>query len=63
MTNPNLWGAAKAIAQEHGLGGGRFAMLRADELLNRGDLAAAAEWRGVFRRVHQLLSLENETKH
>ena len=63
MTNPELWSAAKAIAQEHGLGGGRFAMRRADELLNRGDLAAAAEWRGIFRRVHHLLALETETRH
>ena len=63
MTNPDLWSEAKAIAQEHGLGGGRFAMRRAEELLNRGELAAAAEWRDIFRRVHHLLSLEYETRH
>jgi hypothetical protein len=50
-----IWQAASLMINRHGPDAAMQAALRADELLDAGDLDGAATWRAIIRAIDQLL--------
>ncbi len=51
----DLYRSAKLLIDRHGDEAAIHAAMRADELLDRGDLDGAALWRRIVRAVEELL--------
>ncbi len=54
----DIYRSAQALVKQHGADSPIHAAMRADELLEVGDLDGAAVWRRVLRAVEELLSKE-----
>lgn len=57
----DVWRAAEALVRRHGLDAPLYALQSVDQLVERGDLAAAGDWRRVLRATRQLLSSTRST--
>jgi len=55
LTDWELWACAQHYIREHAEGAPVVASLRADELLEEGDDEGARTYRGIVRRINQLL--------
>ena len=65
-TKLDIYRTASILIREHGEDAAIHAAMRADELLDRGDLDGSAVWRKVKRAVEELLreaAREDETVH
>ncbi len=51
-----IWQTANMMVKRYGADAPIHAAMRADELLDEGDLDGAATWRAVLRAIDQLLS-------
>ena len=51
-----LWACANEVIRQHGLDAPIFAAMRADDLLEKGDLDGARNWRLIVKRVNELLA-------
>ncbi|HEY0114543.1 MAG TPA: hypothetical protein VGB54_02370 [Allosphingosinicella sp.] len=51
-----LWACAHQCIRQHQLDAPVFAAMRADALLQRGDLDGARNWRLIISRIEQLLT-------
>ncbi len=54
----DIYRSAQALLKQHGADAPIQAAMRADELLEAGDLDGAAVWRRVLRAVEELLRAE-----
>ena len=54
----DIWRCAKLLVDEHGDTAAIHAAMRADALLDAGDLDGAAVWRRIVRAVRELLGRE-----
>jgi hypothetical protein len=52
----DTWGTADLLIQEHGKDAAEFAAMRADELLQEGDLKGVVIWLGIALAVLKLMS-------
>jgi hypothetical protein len=52
----DVWRAAEVLVRRHGLDAPLYVLQSVDQLIERGDLAAAGDWRRVLRATRQLLS-------
>ena len=50
----DLWRSAKLLIDQHGDEAAIHAAMRADELLDAGDLDGAAVWRRIIRAIEEL---------
>jgi hypothetical protein len=51
-----LWACADEAIRQHGLEAPIFAAMRADKLLEDGEIEGAANWRMIVTRINQLLA-------
>ncbi len=51
-----LWACADEAIRQHGLDAPIFAAMRADQLLAKGEIDGAANWRLIVTRFNQLLA-------
>ena len=51
-----LWACADEAIRQHGLDAPIFAAMRADKLLEDGEIDGAANWRMIVTRINQLLA-------
>ena len=51
-----LWACANEYVRQHGEDAPVHAAMRADELLEQGDLDGVANWRAILSRIHQLFA-------
>ncbi len=56
LTEWELWACADEAIRQHGLGAPIFAAMRADKLLEEGEMDGAANWRLIVTRINQLLA-------
>ena len=49
-----LWACADEAIRQHGLDAPIFAAMRADKLLEDGEMDGAANWRMIVTRINQL---------
>ncbi len=56
MNERDIWRSAKALVDQHGDDAAIHAAMRADELLDEGDLDGAATWRRVIQAIKELES-------
>lgn len=61
IPNRDIYRAANVLVRKHGSEATLQAAMRADELLDRGDLDGAAVWRKIVKAVEELLSTERPT--
>lgn len=54
----DIWRAANLLVQHHGPKAPIHAAMRADELLEAGDMAGLAVWKRIARAIDELLSTE-----
>jgi hypothetical protein len=54
----DIWRSAQVLVKQHGQDAPIHAAMRADELLESGDLDGAAVWKRIVRAVGELLSKE-----
>ena len=54
----DIWRSAQALVKRHGPDAPIHAAMRADAMLEKGDLDGVAVWRRVLRAVEELLSKE-----
>ena len=54
----DIYRTANVLIREHGDKAGIHAAMRADELLEAGDLDGAATWRRVIKAIEELASTE-----
>jgi len=57
----DIYRAANVLIREHGSEATIHAAMRADELLDAGDLDGAAVWRKIVKVVEELLTTERPT--
>ena len=50
-----LWACADEVIRQHGLDAPIFAAMRADKLLEQGEIDGAANWRLIVKRINELL--------
>ena len=55
MTDWELWACAQHYVKKHADDAPIIAAMRADELLAEGDLNGAKAYRGIVRRINQIL--------
>jgi hypothetical protein len=55
LTEWELWACADEAIRQHGLDAPIFAAMRADKLLEQGEIDGAANWRMIVTRINQLL--------
>ena len=53
LTEWELWACANECIRQHGLDAPIYAEMRADELLEQGDLDGAQNWRLIVHRINQ----------
>ena len=60
MTVPeiDIWRSAKLLVDQHGANAATVAAMRADELLDRGDVDGQAVWKRIMAAVEELLDTE-----
>ena len=58
MDDRDIWRSAKALIDQHGDDAVIHAAMRADELLDDGDLDGAATWRRVIQAIKDLETTE-----
>jgi hypothetical protein len=51
-----LWACADEAIRQHGLDAPIFAAMRADKLLEDGEIDGAANWRMIVTRINKLLA-------
>ena len=51
-----LWACANKMIESHGADAAIHAAMRADALLDEGDLAGQRTWRAILQRIEQLQS-------
>jgi hypothetical protein len=51
-----IWRSAKPLIDRHGADTATVAAMRADELLERGDVEGQAVWKRIARAIEELLS-------
>ncbi len=56
LTEWELWACADEAIRQHGLDAPIFAAMRADKLLEEGEIDGAANWRLIVTRINQLLA-------
>jgi hypothetical protein len=56
LTDWELWACADEAIRQHGLDAPIFAAMRADKLLEEGEMDGAANWRLIVTRINQLLA-------
>jgi hypothetical protein len=56
LTEWELWACADEAIRQHGLDAPIFAAMRADKLLEEGEIDNAANWRRIVTRINQLLA-------
>jgi hypothetical protein len=56
LTEWELWACADEAIRQHGLDAPIFAAMRADKLLEEGEMDGAANWRLIVTRINQLLA-------
>ncbi len=54
IPNPEIYRAANVLVKQHGQDAPIRAAMRADELLEAGDLDGAAVWKRIMRAVKKL---------
>jgi hypothetical protein len=57
-----LWACANEYVRQHGLDAPIFAALRADELMEKGDLDGSKNWQLIIHRIGELLKPQ-EVQH
>jgi hypothetical protein len=60
MDEADIWRSAKALIDNYGDDASIHAALRADELLERGDMDGAGTWRLVLDAVKELQNFKPE---
>ena len=58
MDDQDIWRSAKTLIERHGNDASIHAAMRADELLDDGDLDDAATWRRVIQAIKELETTE-----
>ena len=61
ITDPDIYLAATVILKRYGADASMQVTERADEMLERGDLAGAAVWRRILKAVEELLREPEES--
>ncbi len=56
----DVWRAAKLLIEQHGVESPIEAAMRADEMLNKGDLDGQAVWKAILKAVIELMNKEPE---
>jgi hypothetical protein len=56
LSDWELWACANEAIRQHGLDAPIFAAMRADKLLEEGQIDGAANWRMIVTRINQLLA-------
>ena len=51
-----LWACANEYIRQHGVDAPIHAAMRADELLENGDIDGSGNWRAIVKRINQLLA-------
>lgn len=59
VTERDIWATAKMLVDQHGADALIHAAMRADEMLDRGDIDGQAVWIRIMRAAKDLLSLAN----
>ncbi len=54
----DIWRSAQVLIKQHGQDAPIHAAMRADAMLDKGDLDDCAVWRRILRAVEELLSKE-----
>ena len=54
----DIWRSANLLVKQHGKDAPIHAAMKADELLEAGDLDGAAVWKRIVKAVEELLSKE-----
>ena len=63
LTEWELWACANELVRQHGFDAPIQAAMRADELLENGDLDGARHWRLIVHRINELLAAPGETRN
>lgn len=58
-----LWACANLYVKNHGEDAPILAAIRADELMEQGELDGAANFRAIVRRINQLLAKPSGPLH
>jgi hypothetical protein len=58
ITDIDIWRSAKLLIDRHGGNAATVAAMRADELLERGDVAGQAVWKRIVRAIEELRSTD-----
>jgi hypothetical protein len=58
MDDRDIWRSAKVLIDQHGDDAAIHAAMRADELLDDGDMESAATWRRVIQAIKDLETME-----
>lgn len=56
LTDWELWACANEYVRQHGVDAPIVAAMRADKLLEAGDLDGATNWRAIVTRINGLLA-------
>ena len=56
LTEWELWACANECIRQHGVDAPIHAAMRADKLLERGDMQGAQQWRLIVHRINELLA-------
>ena len=56
LSDWELWACANETIRQHGFDAPIHAAMRADELLERGDLDGARAWRLIVHRINELIA-------
>ncbi len=51
-----LWACANEYIRQHGFDAPIHAAIRADKLLEAGDIDGSANWRAIIHRINELLA-------
>ncbi len=57
-SDPDIWRSAQVLVKRHGQDAPIHAAMRADELLEAGDLDGCAVWKRILRAVEELQGTE-----
>ncbi len=57
-SDPDIWRSAQVLVKRHGQDAPIHAAMRADELLEAGDLDGATVWKRILRAVEELQGTE-----
>jgi len=63
LTEWELWACANKMIQQHALDAPIHAAMKADALLERGDLEGAQHWRLIVHRIIELLKGPSGSAH